>query len=321
MRKLREVERIAVVRGHKREAILQHGHHAESEQIDFDDLHVGAIFLVPLNYGAAGHGGRFDRHHGIELAAADHHASRVLPEMARQILHALAKLHVLGNAAVLNVEARVMKVAAERIVFILPLPGADKFGQAVQGLGIKAQSLACFACRRASAIGDDVGGHGRAKFAVTLIDVLNRTFALFAAGQVKIDIRPLATLLGEKALEEQIHSDRIDGGDAERVADHAVGRRAAPLHQNALASAELHDVPDDEEVAGEAELGDERQLALLPASARGPGVCHRALADSGCECLPRFAFQGTTASARCAHCHLLARGSRESDNRDRSSGR
>ena len=83
-----------------------------------------------------------------------------------------------------------------------------------------------------------------------------------AAGQVEIDVRPLAALFGEEALEEQVHADRIDGGDAERVADHAVGRRAAPLHQNAFALAELHDVPDDEEVSGESEFGDERQLAL-----------------------------------------------------------
>ena len=155
-----------------------------------------------------------------------------------------------------------MKVAAERIVFVLPLPGADELGEAVERLGIEAERLACFARGRASAVGDDVGGHGRAEFAITLIDVLNGALALGAAGQVEIDVRPLAALLGEKALEEQVHSNRIDGGDAERVADHAVGRRAAPLHQNALAPAELHDVPDDEEVAGESELGDERQLAL-----------------------------------------------------------
>src|SRR6185436_4724562 len=49
-------------------------------------------------------------------------------------------------------------------------------------------------------------------------------------------------------------------------ADGAVGRRAPPLHENALGAAELDDVPDDEEIAGEVQPADELQLArdLLP---------------------------------------------------------
>ena len=85
-------------------------------------LHVGAVFLVPLNDGAARHGGGLDGHDGVELAAADDHAAGVLAEMARQILHALAKLGVLGDAAMLNVEAGVVKVARQRIVLSVPLP-------------------------------------------------------------------------------------------------------------------------------------------------------------------------------------------------------
>ena len=54
---------------------------------------------------------------------------------------------------------------------------------------------------------------------------------------------------------------RIDGGDAEAVADGAVGRRAAALHEDVLLPAEVDDVPDDQEVAGEIELLDEIELA------------------------------------------------------------
>ena len=68
--------------------------------------------------------------------------------------------------------------------------------------------------------------------------------------------------LGEKALEEQLHADRVDGGDAERVAHRRVGRRAAPLRENALLAAEADDVPDDEEIAGEIEPGDDGELVL-----------------------------------------------------------
>ena len=111
-----------------------------------------------------------------------------------------------------------------------------------------------------SAIGDDVGGHGGAELAVALVDILNGFFALVAAGQIEIDVGPFAALFGKEALEEQVHADGIDGGDAERIADGAVGGRAASLHENVLLAAEADDVPDDQEIAGELELLDERQF-------------------------------------------------------------
>jgi hypothetical protein len=112
----------------------------------------------------------------IQLPAQDHHAPGVLPEMARQVLHAPAQLHVLGDAAVLYVKARVWKVASN-VSLVPSTPMLTKFGQAVQRLGIEAQGLASFACRGASAIGNDVGGHRRAEFAIALIDVLNGAFS------------------------------------------------------------------------------------------------------------------------------------------------
>ena len=142
----------------------------------------------------------------------------------------------------------------------LIFPGGDGGGNFVQRFRIEAQRLAHFARGRAAAIGDDVGGHGGAELAVALVDVLDDALALIAAGQVEIDVGPLAALFGEKALEQQFHADGIDGGDAERIADGAVGGRAAALHQDVLLAAEAHDVPDDEEVAGEVELLDQMRV-------------------------------------------------------------
>ena len=68
---------------------------------------------------------------------------------------------------------------------------------------VEAQRLAHFARGRAAAIGDDVGGHGGAELAVALVDVLDDALALVAAGQVEIDVGPLAALFREEALEEQ----------------------------------------------------------------------------------------------------------------------
>ena len=84
-------------------------------------------------------------------------------------------------------------------------------------------------------------------FAIALVNVLNGAFALVAAGQIEIDVGPLAALFGKKTLEEQLHADGIDRRDAQRITDGAVGRRATSLHQNVLLAAEADDVPDDQE--------------------------------------------------------------------------
>ena len=52
----------------------------------------------------------------------------------------------------------------------------------------------------------------------------------------------------------------VDVGDAQREADRGVGGRAAALAEDVGAAAELHDVVDDQEVAGEVLGLDDRQL-------------------------------------------------------------
>ena len=129
------------------------------------------------------------------------------------------------------------------------------------------------------AIGNDVRRHRRAQLAVALIHVLNGALALIAAGQVEIDVGPLAALLRQETLEEQLHADRIDRSDAERIADRAVGGRAAALHQDALLAAVAHDVPHDQEISGQFELFDQREFALdlpsgaLPQARPAPVAC------------------------------------------------
>src|SRR6185437_13114203 len=105
-------------------------------------------------------------------------------------------------------------------------------------------------------IGDNVCRHGRAQFSVALVDILNGAFALIAARQIEIDVRPFAALLGEKPLKKKVHPDRINGGDAKRVADGAVGCRAASLNENILSAAEAHDVPNDQKISSEVEFFD-----------------------------------------------------------------
>ena len=158
---------------------------------------------------------------------------------------------------------------------------------------VEIERLADFARRALAAIGDHVGGHRRAVLAVFLVDVLNHALAAIAARQIEIDVGPLAALFREEALEQQLHADRIDGGDAEAVAHGAVGRRAAALHEDVLLPAEIDDVPDDQEVAGEIELLDQIELAR---HLRAGAIVKRA--DSGCARRPRRSCAGTTSRSR-----------------------
>ena len=91
--------------------------------------------------------------------------------------------------------------------------------------------------------------------------MLDDPFPAVATRQVQIDIRPLATLFRQKALEEQVHPDRIDRGNTQAVTDSAIGGRAASLHENVLLSTEIHEIPHDQEIASQIERPDEIELA------------------------------------------------------------
>ena len=177
-----QIHGFVVVFGDQPETVLHDGHHAQSQQIDLHQAEIVAVFFIPLHHAAAGHGGALQRHHAIQVSLADHHAAGVLPKMTRQILKSLAELNVLRDAPVVDVKARVAEIVFERFVFSLPLPVADQAGKAAQRFLIKAQGLAHLACGAFAAVGDDIGGHGRAEFAIALIHVLDCLFTLVARG-------------------------------------------------------------------------------------------------------------------------------------------
>src|SRR4029077_11360037 len=76
------------------------------------------------------------------------------------------------------------------------------------------------------------------------------------------DAGPCPALFGEKALEEKPHADGIDRGDAERVADSAVGGRAAPLAEDAALAAGADGGPDEQGEARQGEPLDHAELVL-----------------------------------------------------------
>src|SRR3954463_3184856 len=142
--------------------------------------------------------------------------------MARHVLHGHGEFEEFLHARMTEVASGGTELTLEGVIGTFVFPSADEFGDAVESVRVEVEGLADLACGGASAIGDDVGGHGGAEFSVMLVDVLNDTLALVAAGKIKVDVGPLAALFAEEALEKQVHADGIYGGDAERIADGTV---------------------------------------------------------------------------------------------------
>ncbi len=100
--------------------------------------------------------------------------------------------------------------------------------------------------------------------AVLLRDVFDHLLPAPGA-EVDVDVGQADALGVEEALEEEVVLDRVDVGDAQAVGDHAPRRRAAAgADGDALLPGGLDEVPDDEEVALEAHLLDEPDLAVEP---------------------------------------------------------
>ena len=72
--------------------------------------------------------------------------------------------------------------------------------------------------------------------------------------EIDVDVRRLAALGGDETREQQIVFRRIDGGDAEHVADRRIGGGAAPLAQDPLLAREVDDVVDGEKIGRVIEL-------------------------------------------------------------------
>ena len=159
------------------------------------------------------------------------------------------------------------------------MAGVDARRPGVHLLGREAERLADVAHRRSGPVGDDVGHLRGMAPAVALVDVLDHLLAPLRL-DVHVDVRRPVTRRGEEPLEEQPEVDRVHVGDAERVANGRVRRRAAALAVDVEPLAHLRDVPHHEEVAGEAEGADHVELVpnLLPraryALALGRPVAH-----------------------------------------------
>ena len=96
---------------------------------------------------------------------------------------------------------------------------------------------------------------------VALVDVLDHLFAPTGL-DVDVDVRGAVTRRGQESLEEQVQLHRVGVRDTQRETDRRVRGRTAALTVDVVATTELGDVPDREEVTGEAEGLDDTEFVI-----------------------------------------------------------
>ena len=211
--------------------------------------------------------GQLQRHHLLQRAVGDHHRGGVDRVVADDPLEALGDvddpLRVgLGVVGLLQLLARLEAfseggaAAHDRLRYLLR--------QAVAGAVVEAEhagGVAGRGARRHLAEGDDLGDRFAA---VLLADVADHPLAA-ADREVDVDIRHRFAPGVEEALEEQVFGERVDVGDRQRVGDDRARRRAAARADgDAVVLGVADEVPDDQEVGGEAHLFDHPELELHP---------------------------------------------------------
>src|SRR5215831_11976559 len=114
----------------------------------------------------------------------------MLAEMSWQILQFHAQIQKFPDPWLAHIEAGVTELHLERVGFVFVFEMAYEAGQTIERFGIEPEYFPDFARCRPAAIGNDIGRHRGAERAVSLVNILNRAFALIAAGQIEIDVGP-----------------------------------------------------------------------------------------------------------------------------------
>ena len=260
---------------HQRQRVLQHRHHAEPQEIDLDEPMSAQSSLSHWMTTRSGMLA-FSAARSRQAALADHHAAGMPP----------------GDGAAGPGCATTARRSAGSSGSRSRAPASRRLRASVSFGSTHSNWFMIFARRSiCAASSDSVLPTSRAAPRPRYVDHVRRhadaralrggaVAAAFrrraeharGARQVDVDVRPLAALLREKALEEQVHADRVHGGDAEVGRRRCSRGRAAPCTRMSCWPAEVHHVPDDEEIAGEVELFDQIELAGdLRAGAVGHG--------------------------------------------------
>ncbi len=276
---------------------MQHRQHAQPEQVELHEPGGRAVVLVPLQHRTALHARPLDRAELHERAVGHHHAAGVDAEVAGKVDHRARELererrdrgrarrgigpvergtvegHAVAGAVAQGpfespfVAGRHLALVLQRFVGELAerlgpgRPPVDPLAERVGLPGCHPRGLRHLPQRGPGTVGDHVRHLRGPVAAVALVDVLDHLLPALVL-DVEVDVGRSVALGREEAFEQQAERNRVGLGDPERVTDRAVRRAPPPLAVDVGATAELDDVVQQQEVAGEPELLDDGQLVV-----------------------------------------------------------
>jgi hypothetical protein len=200
----------------------------------------------------------FHRHQLVKPAFGDDKAADMLAEMPRKAADFGAELQCLDQPPVGRVEADLAQ-SLDRDAARPPAPklrrqgGGDVLGQA--------HGAADLAHRALAPVMDHRGAQPRAMAAIAFVDVLDHLFAAFMF-EIDVDVGGLVPGFGNEAFEHHGADLGADRGDTKRIADHRIGRRTAPLAQDAAGARKGDDIVNGQEIGLVVQLFDQAEFAV-----------------------------------------------------------
>ena len=191
------------------------------EDVDLHEFEGVDVVLVPFDHLPVDHRGGLDRHEVVEPVVGQDEAAGMLAEMARRADQLAGEIERQAQAPVGKIEVQLLDVLVLD-AFLRPAP--DLRRQHLDEVFGEAERLADVAHRALGAIADDGRAEGGVIAAVGVEDPLHDDLAPFML-EIDVDVRRLAALLRDEALEQEVVAAGIDRGDAEHVADSASWRR------------------------------------------------------------------------------------------------
>ncbi len=255
------------------DAVLDSREHPQPEQVDLQEARVGARVLVPLHHLPARHRARL---HGDELderPGRDHHAARMLRDVARQAGDLGAQL---GERAPARGAQLRLGVRQQRELFANArcVPAVGDPCEPLEIRERQPERLADVTDRAARAIRRERRDE-RGVLAPVLLRHAHDQLLADVAGEVEVDVGHRRQLVVEEASERQVGRDGIHVREPGQVADdRADGRAAAPSRRQYLpcdrlaaylprhVARELEHLPVQQEEACEPDPLDQVELVL-----------------------------------------------------------
>src|SRR5258708_3239521 len=137
---------LTIVIADQLDAVLENGHLSQTEQVNFDEAKISTVILVPLDDHSSRHRRWFERDDGIELSLANNHASRMLAQMTRQVLHSFAEIEINSDLRMTKVKTTVAELPFHRVIRVFPLPCAYDRRELGYRVLVKPEHLSHFLC-------------------------------------------------------------------------------------------------------------------------------------------------------------------------------